>query len=415
MDIYPCTVDDKTWDQDVSMKVLFGRLCSEQIFAHDKDMIKAVEARDSTTVTKWHAHQRPSSDPKEGKYTSTPKSIGTSSRVASDELSSPVYKKPRTTSCNGIKPVQSLSKAPPIETNSSTATSGEKRVRAIKASFELESSKDRGFPFTKSRGALVGHTESPTKTKNSFVQQYEHVASQPVASFNEPVELYNESPPPSSRSSEQAKSLDIPLQEIADTDLREQVREIQHKVGCSAIMARTFANIHCLQSVKDFFNQESEAAAYRSTFDSGSTALTDRALAAEIVLLRGLFPTADEYYCQRALIRSEGRLEDARDLLASWEESVLERVARNTLKDNDAEADSSTESEQEDSQTTLPDSAFESPQKHTDDKGLQVRSDNTSNRKEAYKAALGKGGREWSTYSPITSSTAAETGDMELK
>ncbi|MCJ1378843.1 hypothetical protein MMC17_001942 [Xylographa soralifera] len=417
-DIYPCTVDDKTWDHDVSVKVLFGHLCSGQIFAHDQSMVNVVEARERTTVVKQQAlldRPQPSSDPEESKYTATPVSIGLSSRVASNELSSPIPKKPKTASWNSIKAVMSHSRHPLTETNRSSATSGEKRVRAIKASFELETRRECGFRISKSQDTFTTERiESPSRRKN--VQPHENVALQHGATFDQPVELSDESASSLSRSCEQAESLDISLEEIADIDCREQIRELQHKLGCSAIMARTFANIHCLQSVKDFFNQESEAAAYRSGFDSIPAVSTDRALVTKTILLRDLFPTADEHQCQRALIRRKGRLRDARDLLASWQESILKGIARSTFNGSGAEGDSSTESEQEDSQITLPDSAFESPQKHADDtEEVQVQDDNIINRKEAYKAALGKGGREWSTYSPITSSTATGTEDMELR
>ncbi|MCJ1439325.1 hypothetical protein MMC27_008717 [Xylographa pallens] len=416
-DIYPCTVDDKSWNHDVSMKVLFGHLCSGQIFAHDQSMIKVIEARDSTTVAKQpdlHAHPQPSSVPKEGKYPATPVSIGLPPKVASNEHSSPVSKKPKTASWKSIRPVMSPSRYHLQGTNSSSATSGEKRVRGIKASFELETRRECGFQIPKSQDTFTpGRIESPTRRKN--MQPHENVASQYGTSSDEPIELSDGSASSFSRSKEQPESLDISLEDIADTDLQEQIRELQHKMGCSVIMARTFANIHCLQSVKDFFRQESEAAAYRSKFDFSLTVSADRALVAKSILLRDLFPTADEQQCHRALIQSNGRLRDARDLLASWEESTLKRIAGSTIDRDDVEVDSSTESEQEDSQITLPDSAFKSPPKHTGDKGLQVREDSTPNRKEAYKAALGKGGREWSTYSPITSRTSVDPDDMELR
>ena len=416
MDIYPCTVDDKSWNHDVSMKFLFGHLCSGQIFAHDQSMIRVIEARDSTTVAKQqelHAHPQPSGDPKEGKYTVTPVSIGLPPRVASNKRSSPVCKKSKTASWNSISPVMSASRYTLQGTKSSSATSGEKRVRAIKASFELETRRELGIQMQKSQGTFTPRRiESPTRRKN--IRPHESVASQFSTSSDEPIEVPDRSASSFSRSYEQPESLDISLEDIADTDLQEESRQLQHIMGCSVIMARTFANIHCLPSVKDFFRQESEAAAYRSKFDSSPTVSADRALVAKSILLRDLFPTADEKQCQRALIQSEGRLQDARDLLASWEESTLKRIAGSTFHGDDVEVDSSTESEEADSQITLPDSAFKSPQKQIGDKGLLVRDDNTSNRKEAYKAALGKGGREWSAYSPITSSTSADTEDMEL-
>ena len=37
-DIYPCTVDEQTWDEEVSMEALFGHICSDKLFNHDEDM-----------------------------------------------------------------------------------------------------------------------------------------------------------------------------------------------------------------------------------------------------------------------------------------------------------------------------------------------------------------------------------------
>lgn len=38
VDIYPCTIDDSNWDEQVSMRTLFGHLCSGTTFAHDREM-----------------------------------------------------------------------------------------------------------------------------------------------------------------------------------------------------------------------------------------------------------------------------------------------------------------------------------------------------------------------------------------
>lgn len=44
-DIYPCTVDPITWTSALSMRTLFGHLCSADLFAHDTEMMDIVEAR----------------------------------------------------------------------------------------------------------------------------------------------------------------------------------------------------------------------------------------------------------------------------------------------------------------------------------------------------------------------------------
>ena len=37
-DVYPCTVDEINWDEDVSMETLFGRECEANNFRHDDEM-----------------------------------------------------------------------------------------------------------------------------------------------------------------------------------------------------------------------------------------------------------------------------------------------------------------------------------------------------------------------------------------
>jgi hypothetical protein len=44
-DIYPCTVDEQTWTEEVSMKALFGHLCSGLVFCHDEEMRSLLHGR----------------------------------------------------------------------------------------------------------------------------------------------------------------------------------------------------------------------------------------------------------------------------------------------------------------------------------------------------------------------------------
>jgi DNA cross-link repair 1C protein len=43
--IYPCTVEEETWTEEVSMRVLFGHLCSGAVFDHDEKMKLLVHGR----------------------------------------------------------------------------------------------------------------------------------------------------------------------------------------------------------------------------------------------------------------------------------------------------------------------------------------------------------------------------------
>jgi DNA cross-link repair 1C protein len=51
-DIYPCVVGANTWDNSVSMKTLFGAVCSEEIFAHDRYMMERYEVREAGRTKK---------------------------------------------------------------------------------------------------------------------------------------------------------------------------------------------------------------------------------------------------------------------------------------------------------------------------------------------------------------------------
>jgi DNA cross-link repair 1C protein len=44
-DIYPCTVEEQSWTEDLSMEALFGHLCSGTIFRHDEEMILLLQER----------------------------------------------------------------------------------------------------------------------------------------------------------------------------------------------------------------------------------------------------------------------------------------------------------------------------------------------------------------------------------
>jgi hypothetical protein len=44
-DVYPCTVDDETWNPNVSMRSLFGQFCSGGHFRHDDEMKEVYELR----------------------------------------------------------------------------------------------------------------------------------------------------------------------------------------------------------------------------------------------------------------------------------------------------------------------------------------------------------------------------------
>ncbi|KAJ5788620.1 hypothetical protein N7457_003610 [Penicillium paradoxum] len=60
-DIHPCTVDPKTWNEDVSINRLFGHLCSGHSFSHDTHMRSTV-ANDVDDEETLRARKRPRYD-----------------------------------------------------------------------------------------------------------------------------------------------------------------------------------------------------------------------------------------------------------------------------------------------------------------------------------------------------------------
>lgn len=44
-DIYPCTTDTENWHEDISIKALFGHLCSGSDFVHDREMMSLEDER----------------------------------------------------------------------------------------------------------------------------------------------------------------------------------------------------------------------------------------------------------------------------------------------------------------------------------------------------------------------------------
>ncbi|KAF2813063.1 uncharacterized protein BDZ99DRAFT_411482, partial [Mytilinidion resinicola] len=44
-DVYPCTVDAANWTSELSIRSLFGNLCSDDVFAHDAEMLVAFAQR----------------------------------------------------------------------------------------------------------------------------------------------------------------------------------------------------------------------------------------------------------------------------------------------------------------------------------------------------------------------------------
>ena len=84
-DIYPCTVDESTWTPDISMKNLFGDLCSGEgdRFVHDEEMYEMYYAREEDVRNGEERHR---GDEKEGEGDSWDGSMQSYHEIESQEL-----------------------------------------------------------------------------------------------------------------------------------------------------------------------------------------------------------------------------------------------------------------------------------------------------------------------------------------
>lgn len=59
-DVFPCTVDEQTWTPEVSMRSLFGQLCSGDVFRHDREMTAKYDDRQTREAQQSVSRKRPS-------------------------------------------------------------------------------------------------------------------------------------------------------------------------------------------------------------------------------------------------------------------------------------------------------------------------------------------------------------------
>ncbi|KAF2100991.1 hypothetical protein NA57DRAFT_74586 [Rhizodiscina lignyota] len=67
-DIYPCTVDEMSWNESTSMRSLFGDLCSDDVFAHDNEMREKTRERLERFTAKQQAMYTQTTDETESDY-----------------------------------------------------------------------------------------------------------------------------------------------------------------------------------------------------------------------------------------------------------------------------------------------------------------------------------------------------------
>ncbi|KAF2236078.1 hypothetical protein EV356DRAFT_444058, partial [Viridothelium virens] len=56
-DVFPCTVDEKSWSLETSMQTLFGAHCSSDVFAHDQAMLRKFPDRHAVVLKRPHEQE----------------------------------------------------------------------------------------------------------------------------------------------------------------------------------------------------------------------------------------------------------------------------------------------------------------------------------------------------------------------
>ena len=223
-----------------------------------------------------------------------------------------------------------------------------------------------------------------------------------------PIEPVHTSTGPETR----RRSFDISFESFSDRSLYGQSKALSDDLECSLIMARTIINIRGFQPSRIFLGMESERAESR-TNDNPIVLFLEKEnalMARSILILRELIPTACEKSCQESLEQCRGNLRKARDKLALSEEERFLQNEKSVL-DVSAEISCDTE-EQEESQFSIPDSAFAS--QGSADLHEEVVRTRLGRRKEAYKAAGSSNGQSWHKHSPFFSSSSNSKEDVEL-
>lgn len=139
-DIYPCTTDETSWSQEVSIRTLFGHLCSGDTFSHDVEMEQLQRERQALGIRKRRLEEASSQN--DQRTSSQPSAATEESREVVNEATMP--QRPNTTTPSPkrrrtdggdpriIKAAQSAS----ASTTQHSTFSGPRRLQDMQRSFE---------------------------------------------------------------------------------------------------------------------------------------------------------------------------------------------------------------------------------------------------------------------------------------
>ena len=408
MDIYPCTVDEKSWDSDMSMKTLFGHLCSENIFAHDLEMTKLLELRATRHERKRRlesSQDMQTSEAGEHENGSLSDSSQRSMRNLG-QLKVLVTPGPATKRVRKIDGAQEqrtpeqYSLAVHTAITTSTTTSDGTRVRAIKTSFDARVSRNSAI--------------SPSDQQSGLMQAFE----------------------PSLRTGITRNS---PLREKkADVSIPGRLNTVgAHEYQCQWLACnRTFHDLSQLRQhvlTKHMVGTRRNGVSRFDCMRPGCRSLEDGVISNKEAWKEHLDSQHYSPEISGPLLDgpAQSRTEPERSSRSSAHQvthieqrghvSPQPGAAQNQpieLSDgSDSDEDRTTEFEpvhgEGDSQLSLSDSAFASQE--AANLPRQLLQGRISNRKEAFKAATGEGDRNWATYSPFASSNTEAERDLELR
>lgn len=409
MDIYPCTVDEMSWDKNVGMETLFGHLCSGNIFTHDIEMNVLLESRAA-----YRGKKRPldnsqdmqtsdaGDDDDRSSSGSTQASVKDRGQPKIELIRASVTKRPRKT-CDAKE--QKAPEHTPVGvqtiTTTSPTTSDERRVRAIRTSFDTRL--DRNTAISPSDGrdgpAEVFESSLPNGiTHKLSVHETKAQVSIPCRRDN-------------------LNAYEYHCQWLACCRLFPVLSQLHHHVlsehligtrrngatrfGCMWTSCRSLGTI-------EFPSEEAwEEHMNSQHYDSGESQPDP--------LLDMLAQSGTESKLRSSsTVNHATHLELQRGYVSPQPGATQNQpieLSDGSDSDEASSADLASILDGE-SQLSVSDSAFAS--QHATNLPRQLPQGRIFKRKEAYKAAIGRGDLDWATYSPFPSSNTEAKQEVEL-
>lgn len=411
MDVYPCTVDEMNRDRDISMKTLFGHLCSENIFVHDLEMTKLLESRAVRGGKKrpYHSSQESqtsdTTDNENGPLSDSTKASrkdpGRPKVILTQGSESKRAR--RTSDVKEQMTPEQYSVAVQTVTTTSTTTSDETRVRAIKTSFDARLSRNSAIsPSDERRGPDEGFKPS---IRNGITHKSPlHRSKADVSTPDRPDTLIIH---------------EYQCQWLACSRIFPDISRLhQHVLAKHMVGTRRngVPSFDCMwpgcRSLEDTGFSSKEA--WEEHMDSlhYSPGISDPRPPLDEPAQSGIGPKLPHTSSGHPSTQSEQQRG-----LPSPQPGTTQNQPIELSDGSDSDEGSTTASEsvydEGESQLSISDSAFAS--QHAAEPRTQVPQGRISNRKEAYKAAVGKGDRDWATYSPFPSSNTEAEQELELR